>query len=335
VIKLKITKEKIIICLPVLFLILGISICSCFYKRNETGLSIDEYRKREWEREEREKKIEYDKRLEEYLKNKKSPSEYFSLFEKGKIYFAAYPDFSYSDDRNVLLEAEMINNVPVLRQLEFINGKKIKFTDLVLDEQFDNPDLPDILSERYKCDCDFMFFRRFSDSKENLDNVSAYIKFLEEGGVMKIWASYDRNAYGGYEPKSLDEILTTFSNPKKEIQYTGKYVYEKIEIIKKFNRSDPNYTPKAGTKEIYITYSDLKNLIMYKDNDSEWRYIVIEDINNPSIGLFAADGGGNSSHEYIYFRNDYLIYHIEHHIYDMETESLKTSVEYEMYYKKQ
>jgi len=75
---------------------------------------------------------------------------------------------------------------------------------------------------------------------------------------------------------------------------------------------------------------------MYEDDDSKWRYIEIDDrdINEPGINLFAADGGGNSASDYIYFKNNYLIYHREYHHYDMETETMESDVKYEMYYKK-
>jgi hypothetical protein len=74
---------------------------------------------------------------------------------------------------------------------------------------------------------------------------------------------------------------------------------------------------------------------MYEGNDSEWRYIEINYRDtNAYIGLFAADGGGGSASVYIYFKNDYLVYHHNFHRYDMETEELKYDVEYNIYYKK-
>jgi len=234
--KLKLSKKTIIICGSVLSLILGLGALFVFYigplyfeyyindymfykimdtnaywklkeerERNETGPSVSEYRRQEREKEERGKEIEYTKKSEEYLKNKKSPAEYFSLLEKGKIYFVSHIDYIESDYGNALIEAEIINNIPVLRQLEYIHGKKIKFTDIILDEQFDNPHLPEKYSGIY--DCDFAFFDKYSDSKENLDNISSYIKFLEEDGEMKIWACYSNNAYGEYGPQSIENIL--------------------------------------------------------------------------------------------------------------------------------
>ena len=205
-----------------------------------------------------------------------------------------------------------------------------------MDEQFDNPYLPDWQSRVYNCD--FAFFNRYSDNKDNLDNISSYLKFLEEDGEIKIWAhdGYD-NSNLKYETESIENILSEFNSdrPKNEIKYTGKYIYEKIEIIKNFDRSDPNFTPEAA-KEINIAYTSTNNLIMYYDDDSEWRFIEINDrdINEPYIGLFAADGGGGSASTYIYFKNDYLIYHSEYWRYDMETEELKYDVKYEVYYKK-
>jgi len=298
---------------------------------------MDKKREKEENKRKEEEKIEKAKKLEEYLKNKKSPAEYLSLLEKEKIYFVSHIDYIKRDYGNTLIEAEVINNVPVLRQLEYIHGKKIKFTDSILDEQFDNPYLPEKWREMHDLsDCDFAFFDRYSDSKDNLNNISSYLKFLEKDGEMKIWACYNSNVYGAYGPQSIENILSYFKFPQKRIRYTGKYVYEKIEIIKNFDRDDPNYTPAAGTKEIYITYSDLNNLIMYEDDDSKWRYIEINDrdINNPGIGLFAADGGGGSASTYIYFKNDDLIYHRDFHRYDMETEELLYDVEYNIYYKK-
>jgi hypothetical protein len=344
VIKLKITKKKIIVCGVLLFILFYAYIGYLFKKENEEKNKEKEQRieRRIEKLKEIDKEIEIKKaeKLEEYLKNKKSPSEYLSLFGNKIFYFAAYSQSSSTP--NGLYEVEIINNVPVLHRIEFINGEKIKIYDIILDEQFDNPYLPTKAIDKWAglYNCDFAFFNRYSADKDNLDNISSYLKFLEEDGEIKIWARDGSSSSPDliYKPQSLENILKTFNNPKKEIKYTGKYRYEKIEIIKKFDRKNPNYTPKTEHKEICITYTGTNQLIMYYDNryynEDDWHYIYIDDIDNPHISLLVADGGGSSTNIYYYIYNDYLKYHLEHSRYNMNTDIKEYDIEYNVYYKK-
>jgi hypothetical protein len=279
------------------------------------------------EREAKKEEIEKEREVEEYIRNKKTPTEYLSLLKGSYLYFVSKYNTVNDVYINMLYEVEIKDNVPVLQRIDFIDGEKVIFREIVLNEQFDNVD------GRTNADFgsyDFAFGARSGSDKRR--PVVYFIKFLTKDGITRI-TTYINDYYKTYESQNIEEIFVDSINQgkKTQIQYTGRYEYEKIEIIEDSDNIDP--LSKVNIKEINITFTDIGNLYMYGNyiDDNEYeefgRFFYIPDNDNPNIHVYASDGGGNSGNAYYYFNGDYIIYH---ELYDRHD----SICEYEIYYKK-
>lgn len=306
-------KKKIVLIISICFI--SLIIMNIYLSGCRNWRSIDENRRIQRLKEEKEYKIQ----REEYIRNQKPPAYYLSLLKQEQLHFVTIINYSdHFKDINILYQLSIENDLPVLRRIDSIKGEIIILDEIILDEYFINDD-PRNWHTPFGGLYDFAFATR---SSWNPDRMEPYIKFHTQDGKTNI-SAYIGYYHKTYRNHTIEEILKIMSEESfDQIQYTGVYEYETIEILRNTITPDyqfigQNYLSNPA-KKLYIIFTEIGNLYMYAfDEDGTIiedykRMFRIQEHDNPKIPGIAADGGGIGTHEWFDFKDDYLIHNFHH-----------------------
>jgi hypothetical protein len=262
-----------------------------------------------------EEEIKEKVKINEEFINRKT-AEYMSFLKDNVIYFFRSVPSQNEGNVNYLFEVQIDANVPVLSRIDYINGEKVYIDKMILSEKRIN-----FSENNYQ-----LIF-----ATNRYDGVRDWLKITEKDEIVEITAAYDARRLNLPQLNNLEEILTRLHSNKAEThaQYAGRYVFEKIEMIKKigFEGRDPfSFLTNPWSwsvedrNEIIISFTGAGNLHMRRslpeennffsiDNDSDLWFL---DHSNPDFLINWWAGGGIydvEENSLFYFDDDYIVFY--------------------------
>jgi hypothetical protein len=258
----------------------------------------------------------------------KKASEYLLLLSDSPKYFTI--EGHWTEYVLKLYELVLENNIPILRWIDYVNGEKIIFQTIQLAEQ----SLPEWTPNNVTLILRFGYRNR-SKYTDWVGLMHDYIEFTEKNNEVSIRLVVGGTTCRQLPTNNISELLPKYFDyrRKTQIQFTGKYEFERIEIISDIRNFEITF---STFEEIFITDTESGNLFIYFNNDITNKGIFY--INNNEVAKFfssAAEGGGIGRDSYYYFEDDFLIYYyFSFRNYDGGDGTDDYNIFYKVYYKK-
>jgi len=313
-------RKKILIIIGIIFLI------PVFFIIGFVALiAIDElpknaaYRRSVSEREA--EKAAIDKRFKEF--SNMDLSYFLTIINENNPAYFVQPGQHWNQNVNSLFEVKIEDNAPILYEIDFLNEERIIRRRMVLkDTNFSQ--------------IGHIFIFQIGKRSQS-GHMIEHLHFEEKDGEINFGVVNGGQGLAMHPSKDINKILAELSNPRKSTQalYTGRYVFERIEIISDIGSTADLF--KNQQDEINIAFTRAGNFYMWSNNDKSTRmFFYIGDDEIPRMFVQVADGGGGSLEQYYYFEKDYLIFYFNSYFnagfgsgYDMPEHTA-----YRIYYKK-
>ena len=251
-------------------------------------------------------------------------AECLSILADTTMYFGQ--EGHWTDNVFELYEVTLENNIPVIRQIDFVQDEEIVLQTMLLNEL--------LLADDYDWDDTVTFLLQFGDRPPNEYNGSKFqvdnVRLIERNGEISVQLIIGNGNVDRIETNDISELIPDYFDDRREsqVQYAGLYQFERIEIRRDVGSNENTF---KHPDKIAIATTGAGNLLFRhydSDNKANDRLFYIANHDRPTFFGYVADGGGYGTSAYYYFEGDYLIYYFSGDWVDWD-------ISYTIYYNEQ